>query len=79
MYGANPSCVDYGGDRILTPKQQELVSLVASGLKNKSIAEIVGTTEQVIKNYLRPIFDKTGMSTRLELALWWLERQREVA
>jgi len=41
-------------------------------LKNSEIAAIVGNTEYVLKNYLKAIFDKTGMWTRLELALWYV-------
>jgi DNA-binding NarL/FixJ family response regulator len=40
-------------------------------MKNKEIAEVIGTTENVVKNYLRVIYDETGMNTRLELALWY--------
>lgn len=40
------------------------------GLTNREIAKIVGTTEQVIKNYLRTAFDKLGVWSRLELALY---------
>ena len=39
------------------------------GMRNKEIAYQIGTTEQVIKNYLRKIYDKLGVSDRLELAL----------
>jgi DNA-binding NarL/FixJ family response regulator len=54
---------------ILTGKQLRIVELVASGLKNKDIADAVGTTEYVIKNYMREIFDKCGCWNRVELAL----------
>jgi DNA-binding NarL/FixJ family response regulator len=63
------------GSSILSPKEVRITRLAAAGYKNKEIAPRVATTELVIKNYLRTIFDKTGMSTRLELALWWLSRQ----
>ena len=46
------------------------VILLLQGYKNKDIAEALGNSEQVIKNYLRSIFDKTGVSDRLELALF---------
>ena len=46
---------------------------VLGGDTNALIAEMLETTEQVIKNYLRVIYDKAGVDTRLELALWWLE------
>jgi DNA-binding NarL/FixJ family response regulator len=44
-------------------------------MRNKEIASQLGTTEQVIKNYLRKIYDKLGVSDRLELALYWLNLQ----
>jgi DNA-binding NarL/FixJ family response regulator len=54
----------------LTPKEMKIVALLAQGCKNKEIALRLGTTEQVIKNYLRSVYDKTGVSCRLELALF---------
>ena len=61
----------------LTPKEQRITALVVKGMKNDEICKIIGTTENVIKNYLRIIFDKTGTWTRLELALWYLETNEE--
>lgn len=54
----------------LTPKEMKIVALIVQGYKNKEIGLRLGTTEQVIKNYLRSIYDKTGVSDRLELALF---------
>lgn len=54
----------------LTDKEMLIVSCVAQGMKNKDIAAEVGTTEQVVKNYLRRVYDKLGVSDRLELALY---------
>jgi DNA-binding NarL/FixJ family response regulator len=54
----------------LTPKEMKIVALIGQGCKNKEIALRLGTTEQVIKNYLRNVYDKTGVSDRLELALF---------
>ena len=54
-------------------------------MRNKEIAYQIGTTEQVIKNYLRKVYDKLGVSDRLELALYclhhpyWKERHRRFA
>lgn len=56
----------------LSPKQYQIVKLVTEGMKNKEIAAAIGTTEHVTKNYLRVIYDETGMSNRTELALWFL-------
>jgi DNA-binding NarL/FixJ family response regulator len=58
---------------VLTPLQLLITSWVAEGLQNREIAVKVGTTEHVIKNHLKEIYDKTGMWTRLELALWYVE------
>lgn len=54
----------------LTDKEMLIISGVTQGLKNKDIALEVGTTEQVVKNYLRKIYDKLGVTDRLELALY---------
>jgi DNA-binding NarL/FixJ family response regulator len=54
----------------LSEKELLIVSGVARGLKNRDIAEELGTTEQVIKNYLRKIYGKLGLGDRLELALY---------
>jgi len=54
----------------LTDKEMLIVSCVAQGMKNKDIAREIGTTEQVVKNYLRRVYDKLGVSDRLELALY---------
>jgi DNA-binding NarL/FixJ family response regulator len=54
----------------LTPKELQIVALVVQGCKNREIAEKLDTKEQVIKNYLRSVYDKTGVSDRLELALF---------
>jgi len=56
----------------LTPKEALIVSCVTQGMKNKEIAARVGTTEQVVKNYLRKVYDKLGVADRLELALYCL-------
>jgi len=56
----------------LTPKETLIVSCVTQGMKNKEIALRVGTTEQVVKNYLRKVYDKLGVADRLELALYCL-------
>src|SRR5579862_133020 len=56
----------------LTPKETLIVSCVTQGMKNKEIAIRVGTTEKVVKNYLRKVYDKLGVADRLELALYCL-------
>ncbi|MGC2636272.1 MAG: response regulator transcription factor [Acidobacteriaceae bacterium] len=59
----------------LTPKELKIVALIVQGCKNKEIAMRLCTTEQVIKNYLRSIYDKTGVSDRLELALFTIHHR----
>jgi DNA-binding NarL/FixJ family response regulator len=59
----------------LTPKESVIVSCVTQGMKNKEIAQHVGTTEQVVKNYLRKVYGKLGVADRLELALFCLSHR----
>jgi len=69
---------DMVGTRVrdrLTPKEMRIVALIVQGCKNREIAARLKTTEQVIKNYLRSIYDKTGVSDRLELALFTLHHR----
>jgi len=54
----------------LTTKEIQVATLVWQGLTNRDIAGVLGTSEQVVKNYLRTAFDKLGVWTRLELALY---------
>src|SRR5580693_8116912 len=65
----------------LTPKEIQVATLVWEGLTNREIGRLMGTSEQVIKNHLRSTFDKLGVWSRLELAMYvsshggknWLE------
>jgi DNA-binding NarL/FixJ family response regulator len=69
---------DMVGTRVrdrLTPKEMRIVALIVQGCKNREIATRLKTTEQVIKNYLRSVYDKTGVSDRLELALFTLHHR----
>lgn len=54
----------------LSEKEMMIISGVTQGMKNKDIAREVKTTEQVVKNYLRKIYDKLNVADRLELALY---------
>ena len=54
----------------LTIKEVQVAVLVWQGRTNREIADSIGTTEQVVKNYLRNTFDKLGVWSRLELALY---------
>lgn len=69
---------DMVGTRVrdrLTPKEMRIVALIVQGCKNREIALRLKTTEQVIKNYLRSIYDKTGVGDRLELALFTIHHR----
>jgi DNA-binding NarL/FixJ family response regulator len=65
----------------LTPKEIQVATLVWEGLTNREIGRLMNTTEQVVKNHLRSTFDKLGVWSRLELAMYvashggrnWLE------
>lgn len=65
------------GNRTPTEREQRLIALVAQGFKNREVAEIMGTTEHVVKNYLRVVYDKLGFGNRVELALWHEARRHE--
>jgi DNA-binding NarL/FixJ family response regulator len=54
----------------LSPREREIVGLVTQGFKNKELAERLTISEQTVKNHMHNIFDKLGVSDRLELALY---------
>jgi len=61
------------------PSEREhlIIQRVAEGCKNRDIVDATATTENVVKNYLRLIYDKLGLWNRVELALWYEARQHE--
>src|SRR5258708_7151901 len=59
----------------LSKKDLAIISCSTRRMRNKEIAYQIGTTEQVIKNYLRKVYDKLGVSDRLELALYCLHHE----
>jgi DNA-binding NarL/FixJ family response regulator len=67
------------GTRIPSEREQQVIELVARGLKNREVAQAIGTSEHVVKNYLRVIYDKLGLWNRVELALWYEARRAEAA
>jgi DNA-binding CsgD family transcriptional regulator len=66
------------GKRVPNERERRVIALVAQGLKNGEVAEALGTTEHVVKNYLRVIYDKLGLWNRVELALWYEARRHEL-
>ena len=69
------SAIGRYGTRVPSEREQRVIELVAAGLKNREVAEEIGTTEHVVKNYLRVIYDKLGLWNRVELALWYESRR----
>jgi len=59
----------------LSQREREIVGLVAQGFKNKEMAEKMFISEQTVKNHLHNIFDKLGVSDRLELALYAIHKK----
>jgi len=66
------------GKRALMPRELRVIQLVAQGMTNSEIARSVGTTEYVVKNCLRAIYDKLGLWNRVELALWHEARTYQI-
>jgi DNA-binding NarL/FixJ family response regulator len=65
------------GRRAPSEREHRVIELVAQGFKNREVAAAIGTTEHVVKNYLRSIYDKLGLWNRVELALWYEARKNE--
>jgi DNA-binding NarL/FixJ family response regulator len=62
--------VNADGMRLLTKREEEVVSLLVEGMQNREIARELNLSEHTIKNYLFHIFDKLGVSSRVELILY---------
>ena len=62
--------VSVSGDKLLTSREEQVVALVADGLSNRHVATELGLSEHTVKKYLFRIFDKLGISNRVELALY---------
>ncbi|MBI3478656.1 MAG: response regulator transcription factor [Acidobacteria bacterium] len=62
--------VNSTGRTLLTPREEQVVALVADGLSNREAAHELGLSEHTVKKYMLRIFDKLGISTRVELVLY---------
>jgi len=62
--------VNASGNVLVTPREEQVVALVAEGLSNREIAQELGLSEHTVKKYLFRIFEKLGISTRVELVLY---------
>jgi DNA-binding NarL/FixJ family response regulator len=63
-------CVNARGEVLLTKREQEIIPLVAQGLTNKEISARLSLSEHTIKNHLFRIYEKLGISSRVELILY---------
>lgn len=70
MGAAPPQIINVNGSAILSAREEMVVQLVAGGLSNRDIARELKLSEHTIKNYLFHIFDKVGVSNRVELVLF---------
>jgi two-component system nitrate/nitrite response regulator NarL len=64
-----------GGMGLLTPREAEVVRLLAEGMSTRELSQKVGITEHTVRNYLSNIYDKLGVSGRVELALYAITRE----
>jgi DNA-binding NarL/FixJ family response regulator len=64
------------GSRPLSKREEEIARLVAEGLSNRQISQRLTLSEHTVKNYLFRVFEKIGVSTRVELALYALNRRQ---
>jgi DNA-binding NarL/FixJ family response regulator len=64
--------VNSRGIRLLTPREEQVVALVADGLSDREVAQELSLSEHTVKKYLFRIFDKLGISSRVELVLYAL-------
>jgi DNA-binding NarL/FixJ family response regulator len=70
-------CVNAHGDVLLTNREQEIVPFVAQGLTNKEISSRLGLSEHTVKNHLFRIYEKLGISSRVELILYAVSEHEE--
>lgn len=62
--------VNSKGKSLLTPREEQVVALVADGLSNREVGVELGLSEHTVKKYMLRIFDKLGISSRVELVLY---------
>jgi DNA-binding NarL/FixJ family response regulator len=70
--------LDSRGEEILSKREQDVVRCVAEGLSNREIASRLKLTEHTVKNYLFRIFDKLGVSSRVEVVLYVFRLRKEL-
>jgi DNA-binding NarL/FixJ family response regulator len=72
------SVVDAKGEPLLTRREEEVVCLITEGLPNREIAQRLGVSPHTVKNYLYRIFEKLGISSRVELVLYALTHRHAI-
>jgi two-component system, NarL family, nitrate/nitrite response regulator NarL len=70
--------IEAGKEAILSKREQDVVRCVAEGLSNREIASRLGLTEHTVKNYLFRIFDKLGVSSRVEVVLYAFRYRKDL-
>jgi DNA-binding CsgD family transcriptional regulator len=65
------------GRTLLTKREDDVVNLVVDGLSNRETAQKLGLTEHTVSNYLFRIYEKLGISTRVELVLYALRQKQQ--
>jgi two-component system, NarL family, nitrate/nitrite response regulator NarL len=70
LHGLKRSAEGKAERRLFTPREQEIISAILTGCVNKEIAVRLSISEDTVKRHLSNIFDKAGVSNRLELAVW---------
>lgn len=68
---------DAQGADLLSKRQEEVVRLVSEGLTNREISAQLGLSEHTVRNYLFKVFDRLGVSSRVELVLYCLQRKQK--
>jgi DNA-binding NarL/FixJ family response regulator len=76
MNAAPLRLVNLQGRRLLTKREDDVVKLVADGLSNRNVAHKLGLTEHTVSNYLFRIYEKLGISSRVELVLYALKQRQ---
>ena len=79
MFDTSPWSTEAKDSSPLSARERQVVELVSQGFKNREIAQRMFISEQTVKNHLHNIFDKLGVSDRLELALYAIHKNLQAA
>ena len=63
----------------LTFRERQIAKFISEGKRNRDIAWLLHLSEKTVRNHVSTIFDKLGVSSRLEVALWWIAEQAKKA